>query len=71
MEDLPLTMESISNKSANPTEAREEYKRKFQCVVCRVRFASKENLDSHKIIHNSDGVIKCPICEKQFDSVQG
>lgn len=63
-----ITLESTLNKSKVVPE---EYKRPFQCSICRVRFGSQENLDSHKIIHQSDGIIKCSICEKHFDNVQG
>lgn len=72
MEDTNLISESTATiKSYNETNPTEEYKRPFQCPTCGVRFGSEENLESHKIIHQSDGIIKCRICDKHFDTVTG
>lgn len=57
--------------SCNPSHAIDEYRRPFQCSICHVRFGSEENLNSHKLVHESNGVLKCKICDKQFDTVTG
>lgn len=68
MEDSQLKAESTKNYYKSNAE---DYIRKFRCEMCRSRFSSQENLESHKISHQSDGVLKCATCEKQFDTVQG
>ncbi len=67
MEDLMLAS-TANNSNKIKTD---EYKRPFQCGICSVRFGSQENLESHKIIHQSDGVLKCNICLKQFATMTG
>lgn len=68
MDDSQENSESTESKHKINSE---DYIRKYRCDNCGSRFATRENLDSHSIIHQSDAIIKCTICEKHFDTVQG
>lgn len=42
---------------------------KFECLVCRIKCTSKQNLQKHFAVHTKIKNISCPICMKGFITV--
>ncbi|XP_046408098.1 gastrula zinc finger protein XlCGF57.1-like isoform X2 [Ischnura elegans] len=54
------------NKHIRTTHNRELVERKHECVVCKMRFAKRGNLERHSMIHNGERTFVCERCGKAF-----
>ena len=39
---------------------------RFSCDICQIEFNLKQHLDRHKLLHNKDLRVFCPICNRSF-----